>query len=322
MVKFSTVEADQTHELFNNIFQPTVTHEVLLSALSSGGGFQAFAAWEWVASGDNVKAWHSIYHGLDPMAGVNTDPARFPININQYGLLSVDMSNVTVRGDGRWCLAFDLFLYRQAPYVQENVQAEIFIVLKRQNYAVPTATDSFTANGVTWNHGQWGPGTLHVFWSTAELPTTFTFSGFNFYPFINHLLSHAAISGNEILTGVYFGAEPIDGSGYWRTESYHVNLMSARPCFAYMKNLQDVELPNGYLLVDGVRVNYYQTISLIPGTTHTFTAGTLAGHSFRYFLRWYWPSWIYIDKVTSSSFTWPLPTPPGSDGWAVVAYYT
>ena len=176
--KFTVPERDQTHALFNNTWaDPNGQHTAMISAQWASNRFEAMAAWDWLPWGNTyTHAWHSIYHGLDTAAGINTDN-RFPFQISQYRSLTLDIPNVYVAADGKWGLGFDMFLFKQQPFSQANVQAEIFVMLKRQGYPNPSEMWSTTSCGVTYGCGKWSPDSnLYFFWRkddpTVPVPTS------------------------------------------------------------------------------------------------------------------------------------------------------
>lgn len=226
LAKFTVSERDQTHAMFNNTWgDPNSPHEAMIAAQWSPDKFQAMAVWDWPAWDKPYgHAWHSIYHGLDTAAGINTD-GRFPFTISKYGALKLDIPNVYVVGDGKWGLLFDMFLFKpNGQFRREDVQAEIGIALKRQGYGTPAQLDSLTSCGVTYGHGKWSPDSkLDFFWRKDDPAVPFR-QQINIYDFINFLKAKGIAQDTNILTGVYFGVEPIEGSGTWRIDSFYVTL--------------------------------------------------------------------------------------------------
>ncbi len=225
--KFTIRERDQTHALFNNTWgTPNEPHTAMIAGLSSGNTFYAQIAWDWPnppASGVAVHGYHTIYHGLDAAAGVCTD-SRFPFQISQHSALKLDIPNITVRGEGGWGLAFDVFLFKQKPFTLANAQAEIFIVLKRQAYDVPPQSDTVTSGGVTYAYGQWQAGQqLHVFYRRDNPAVPFR-QQIDIYDFINYLRTKGIAQNANTLTMTDLGVEPIVGSGIFTLDSYYVTL--------------------------------------------------------------------------------------------------
>jgi hypothetical protein len=226
LAKFIVAERDQTHAMFNNTYgDQSNPHLAMIAALSAPCKFLAIAAWDWPAwQHPYAHAWHSIYHGLDPAAGVNTDN-RFPFSISKYEALKLDVPSVYVTGGGRWGLGFDMFLFRKEPFTVENVQAEIFIALKRQGYPVPSVDVwSMNSAGVTYGCGKWtASSNLYFFWRKDDPSVPFRLQ-IDVYDFINALKNQGLVKSSNTLTGVFFGGEPIEGWGIWCIDSFYVTL--------------------------------------------------------------------------------------------------
>lgn len=223
--KFTISERDQTHVMFNNTWgDPDGLHMAMIAALSMLGKFEAMAAWDWPHwNYPYIHAWHSIYHGLDPAADINSDD-RFPFPISSYRRLTLDIPNVYVAGDGKWGLAFDMFLFKQQPFTNENVQAEVFVVLKRAGYSVPHEVDSLSSRGISYAHGQWPSNPkLHVFWRKDDPVVPFR-QTIDIYDFVNFLKGKGFVQNDNLLSGIFLGAEPIEGSGMWCIDSFYASL--------------------------------------------------------------------------------------------------
>jgi hypothetical protein len=228
--KFTIRERDQTHALFNNTWAtPNDPHTVMIAGLSSAHAFEAHIAWDWpspTTTGKGVRGYHAIYHGLDPAAGICTD-SRFPFQISQHSALKLDIPNVTVRGEGVWGLAFDLFLFKNMTgnwWESSNVQAEIFILLKRQGRSVPSQDASLYSSGIAYGHGR-SPrkSNLHVFWREDDPDVPFR-QTIDIYDFINFLKNQGFASDTNILTMTDLGVEPTVGSGVLTLDSYYITL--------------------------------------------------------------------------------------------------
>jgi hypothetical protein len=226
LAKFTVPERDQTHALFNNTHgDPNGPHLAMIAALSGLGRFNAMAAWDWLPwQYPYGHAWHSIYHGLDTAAGINTD-SRFPFSISKRSALTLDIPNVYVTGSGKWGLGFDIFLFKSAtPWDPSNVQAEIFIALKRQGYPNPPEVWSTDSCGVTYGCGRWPANSnLYFFWRKDDPAVPFR-QQINIYDFVNALKTRGGAQDSNILSGVYFGAEPIEGWGIWCIDSFYTTL--------------------------------------------------------------------------------------------------
>jgi hypothetical protein len=223
---FTIAERDQIHALFNNTWAtPNDPHSAMIAGLSSPSNFEAHIAWDWpspATTGNGVRGYHTIYHGLDTAAGVCTD-SRFPFQISQHNALKLDIPNITVRGEGVWALAFDLFLFKQRPFTEDNVQAEIFILLKRQGRSVPSQDASLNSSGIAYGHGKGWKSNLHVFWREDDPDVPFR-QTIDIYDFINFLKSQGFASDTNILTMTDLGVEPTLGSGVFSLDSYYVTL--------------------------------------------------------------------------------------------------
>lgn len=219
--KFTVTERDQTHELYNNLWaDPNGPHSSMVAALYSQNRFEAMATWDWPAwDKPYTHAYHQISHGQDWWnAQINTD-SRFPFPISRYGSLTLDIPNVYVTGDGKWCLAFDLFMWRSAKESQE-----IFIVIKRKGYPNPTELASLSSCGITYSYGKWSPtDTCNFFWRRDDPAVPFR-QQINMYDFINFIKSRGIVRDTDIIPGVYLGSEPIEGSGTWRIDSFYTTL--------------------------------------------------------------------------------------------------
>lgn len=103
--KFTIPERDQTDALFNNTWAtPNELHTPVIAGLSSPDTFQSYIAWDWPnppTTGMPVHGYHTVYHGLDPGAGMCRD-TRFPFQISQHSALKLHIPNVTVKGQGGW----------------------------------------------------------------------------------------------------------------------------------------------------------------------------------------------------------------------------
>jgi len=224
--KFTVPERDQTHALFNNTWgNPNGPHSAMIAAQWTPNRFEARASWDWPPWNNTyTQAWHSIYHGLDTAAGINTDN-RFPFPISNYRSLTLDIPNVSVAATGKWGLGFDMFLFKSATsWAPSNVQAEIFMMQKRQAYPNPTEMWSMSSCGVNYGCGKWAPNSnLYFFWRKDDPAVPFRLQ-INIYDFINALKARGIVQDSNVLTGVFFGVEPIEGSGTWRIDSYYATL--------------------------------------------------------------------------------------------------
>lgn len=226
--KFTFPERDQTHALFNNTWaDPNGTHKAMIAAQWTSARLEAMAAWDWLPWDKTyTHAWHSIYHGLDTAAGVNTDN-RFPFPISRYRGLTLDIPNVYVAADGKWALGFDMFLFKSMNgnwWESSNVQAEIFIALKRQGYPIPSELWSMTSGGLTYGCGKWSADSNLYFFSRKDDPAVPFRQQINIYDFVNALKARGATQDSNVLSGVFFGSEPIEGSGTWRIDSFYTTL--------------------------------------------------------------------------------------------------
>ena len=220
-------EGDQIHALFNNTWgTPNEPHTAMIAGLSSANRFESYIAWDWPnlpTNGMPIHGYHTVYHGLDTAANVVTD-SRFPFQVSQHSALKLDIPNVAVKGQGRWGLAFDTFLFKQRPFTVENVQAEIFIVLKAQDYAVPSEDSSLSSSGVAYGHGQWPGNTMtHIFWRKDNPNVPFR-QTIDIYDFIRFLKNRNFASDTNILTMIDLGVEPIVGAGTFTLDSFYVTL--------------------------------------------------------------------------------------------------
>jgi len=224
--KFTVRERDQTHALFNNTWAtPNEPHTAMIAAMSSANTFDAHLTWNWPnpPSGQPIHAYHAIYHGLDTAAGICTD-SRYPFQVSQHSSLRLDIPNVTVSGGGGWGLAFDLFLFKQQPFSLQNVQSEIFIVLKRQAYDVPPEDATLSSCGVTYGHGRWSPSSnVHAFWRKDNPNVPFR-QTIDIYDFVNFLKTRGFAADTNILTTTDLGVEPVVGSGVFTVDSFYVTL--------------------------------------------------------------------------------------------------
>jgi len=225
--KFTFPEKDQTHEMFNNTWADTTSaHQAMIMTQWTADKIEATAAWDWPAwDKPYCHGYHAICHGLEPASGVNTD-SRFPFPISRYGSLTLDIPNVYVVGDGKWQLAFDMFLFKDASsWSAGNVQAEIFIRVKAQNMGLPSIpVGSLTSCGVNYYCGQYAAGQTLYHFSRTDDPNVPFRQQINIYDFIRFLKEKGVARDSNILAGVYFGSEPIEGSGSWRIDSFYVTL--------------------------------------------------------------------------------------------------
>lgn len=226
--KFTIPERDQTHALFNNTWAtPNDPHTAMIAGLSSANTFESYIAWDWpnpTTTGMSVRGYHTVYHGLDNAAQIQSTDSRFPFQISQHSALKLDIPNIAVKGQGGWGLAFDTFLFKQKPFTLDNVQAEIFIILKARNYALPSQDSSLCSSGVAYGHGQWpGNTNVHIFWRNDSPNVPFRQS-IDIYDFINFLRNRGFASNSNILTMIDLGVEPIVGSGTFTLDSFYVTL--------------------------------------------------------------------------------------------------
>jgi hypothetical protein len=219
--KFTVTERDQTHELYNNLWaDPNGPHSSMVAAQYSQNRFEAMATWDWPPwDKPYTHAYHQISHGQDWITSqLNTD-SRFPFPISRYQSLTLDIPNVYVAGNGKWCLAFDMFMHKSIAEYQE-----IFIIIKRKNYATPPESGQLSFDGITYGYGKWSSeSTNNIFWRKDNPAVPFR-QQINMYDFINFLKSKGIVQGTDIIPGIYLGSEPIEGSGIWRIDSFYTTL--------------------------------------------------------------------------------------------------
>ena len=331
--KFVMAERDQTHCMFNNTWaDPDGSHEAMIAALSTSDKFEAMAAWDWLPWGNTyTHAWHSIYHGLDTAAGINTDN-RFPFQISQYRSLTLDIPNVYVAADGKWGLGFDMFLFKQQPFTQANVQAEIFVMLKRQGYPNPSEMWSTTSCGVTYGCGKWLPVRTCTS-SGAKTIQLYRSETNQHLRLLKRTQNQRPSTRQQHSTGVFLGSEPIEGAGTWRIDSFYTNLeassalLPAKPCFCFVVSSLNpfTQITGASIQIDGVPVATSKNTSVAVGSAHRFQIQPPSGYRFKQFTRYYWNkvtgAWSLLDFQSSSLFDWTMPQPPSAcpDGWIVLA---
>lgn len=224
--KFTIPERDQTHCLYNNTWHtPNDPHEQKIVALWSPSLFEAMAFWSWGPSADGIcHGYPEIIHGRSPWFRSTTDD-RFPFPISKYGSLALDLPNVYVNGDGKWGLGFDVWICAE-PFSADTIKAELFIMQKRLGYGNPRISGTVSSKGVGYNYGQWAAGDrLHFFWRQSEPAAPFRLQ-IDIYDFINFLKAKGIVKDSDLVAGVEFGAEPIEGSGMWRIDSFYTTLIA------------------------------------------------------------------------------------------------
>lgn len=104
------------------------------------------------------------------------------------------------------------------------MQAEIFILLKKQSYDVPSEQNSLASCNVPYAYGQWqSRQNLHVFWRKDDAVVPFR-QQIDIYDFISFLINRGIVSDTNILASIDLGVEPIVGGGALALDSFYVTL--------------------------------------------------------------------------------------------------
>ena len=193
----------------------------------AGGAITARWNWDWLNSGDDVKAYPEIIFGQKP--GGTTTSKALPILVSNIGRLTVSYE-VTSLYSGSGNTSFDLWLTNTpdpATFGAPPITREIMIWIDHQGALAPGGSfeERVSLNGSTYAvfvAPKWGAGWEYVAFISQEPQLgsgTLDLGGI-----LTYMQEKDLATGAEYLASIEFGNEIATGSGETTLKSYSVSL--------------------------------------------------------------------------------------------------
>jgi uncharacterized protein YcfL len=204
---------------------------VAMGGVAADGSVSARWTWRWPAEPGEVKGYPAIVFGQKPGYPV-TPNTNLPRQVNAISQLTSSWSTrSTYTGMGQ--LTFDLWLTRDAnrypSFPQTPITHEIMVAVEPYgNYGLNRnpawLVEEITINGVrykTYKADDFPPGGSQRWrFLVFQMLTPMTQGTLEFKPLFDYLKSRGFITGNEYLSSIEFGTEPVEGTGEVTVDSF------------------------------------------------------------------------------------------------------
>jgi len=203
-----------------------------IGPLTADGSVSARWTWSWPSGSKDVKGYPELVYGQKP-GHAPTSPTKLPMQVNAIRTAtSTWATKSTYTGTGQ--LTFDLWLTRDAArhgcFNCTPITHEIMVVLESYGgYGLSRNPAWFieetTIDGQrykVYKADNFGP----TGWRFIVLQSlaTRTSGTVDFVPILNYLKTKRLVVGDEYLSSVEFGTEPIAGTGDVLVQSYSVQV--------------------------------------------------------------------------------------------------
>ena len=204
---------------------------VAMGGVAADGSVSARWTWRWPAEPGEVKGYPAIVFGQKPGYPV-TPNTNLPRQVNAISQLTSSWSTrSTYTGKGQ--LTFDLWLTRDAnrypSFPQTPITHEIMVAVEPYGgYGLDRNpawfVEEITINGIrykTYKADNFPPGASQQWrFLVFQMLTPMTQGTLDFKPLFDYLKSRGFITGNEYLTSLEFGTEPVEGTGDVTVDSF------------------------------------------------------------------------------------------------------
>jgi len=204
---------------------------VAMGGVAADGSVSARWTWRWPAEPGEVKGYPAIVFGQKPGYPV-TPNTNLPRQVNAISQLTSSWSTrSTYTGKGQ--LTFDLWLTRDAnrypSFPQTPITHEIMVAVEPYGgYGLDRNpawfVEDITINGVrykTYKADNFPPGASQQWrFLVFQMLTPMTQGTLDFKPLFDYLKSRGFITGNEYLSSLEFGTEPVEGTGDVTVDSF------------------------------------------------------------------------------------------------------
>jgi uncharacterized protein YcfL len=204
---------------------------VAMGGVAADGSVSARWTWRWPAEPGEVKGYPAIVFGQKPGSPL-TPNTNLPRQVNAISQLTSSWSTRSTY-TGRGQLTFDLWLTRDAnrypSFPQTPITHEIMVAVEPYgNYGLDRNpawfVEEITINGVrykTYKADDFPPGGSQRWrFLVFQMLTPMTQGTLDFKPLFDYLKSRGFIVGDEYLSSIEFGTEPVEGTGEVTVDSF------------------------------------------------------------------------------------------------------
>jgi hypothetical protein len=197
--------------------------------MGSDGALAGRWTWDWLSSGNNVKAYPEIIFGQKP--GSSTTSPDLPERISHVAELTITY-DFTSTHTGSGNIAFDIWLTNSqdpSKWGVPPITHEIMIWLGSYGGMRPGGkwVEQVKMDGTLYNvytGENWGDGWRYIaFAPDANLPGTGTV---NLVSFLSYMQGKSLVVGDEYVASIEFGNEVVGGAGETTLNRYTVTVTS------------------------------------------------------------------------------------------------